>query len=70
MGGKVWTKEEEKYFWLVVIPQSEKRQGVDAVKGEPRDWKDLAEDMAQVFGPAARKYTGLMLCELTESLFP
>ncbi|KAJ9148323.1 hypothetical protein NKR23_g5169 [Pleurostoma richardsiae] len=63
MGGKVWSRDEERVFWLEVIPRSPKRIGVD--KARPKEeWDDLAVWMRLRMGEKAlREYTGLMLFE-------
>ena len=68
MGGKVWTTDEEKIFWLEIIPLSEKRLGVDVARNEPIPWEDLVHEMNRRIGNKARRvYTGLMLCEYFSS---
>lgn len=60
MGGKTWSREEELYFWRIVVPQSPKAATEMA---EPVEWAQLAADMQQHFGLNARRnYTSLMLC--------
>lgn len=62
MGGKTWSRDEEEFFWHVIIPQSPK-----AVKVEDRinDWEECAKIMVRAMGKEARrKYTRLMLCGL------
>ncbi|KAL7937106.1 hypothetical protein V8C35DRAFT_215735 [Trichoderma chlorosporum] len=61
MGGKTWSKQEERFFWKTIVPQSPK-----AVKPSDRihDWKNCAEIMQQAMGAnARRKYSKLMLFE-------
>lgn len=60
MGGKTWSRQEERFFWRTIVPQSPK-----AVKPSDRvhDWKVCAEIMQQEMGMnARRKYSKLMLC--------
>lgn len=60
MGGKTWSKLEERFFWKTIVPQSPK-----AVKPSDRihDWKACAEIMQREMGVnARRKYSKLMLC--------
>ncbi|PNP39379.1 hypothetical protein TGAMA5MH_08798 [Trichoderma gamsii] len=60
MGGKTWSRQEERFFWRTIVPQSPK-----AVKPSDRvhDWKVCAEIMQQEMGAnARRKYSKLMLC--------
>ncbi|KAM0452363.1 hypothetical protein ACHAO4_005574 [Trichoderma viride] len=61
MGGKTWSRQEERFFWRTIVPQSPK-----AVKPSDRvhDWKICAEIMQQEMGVnARRKYSKLMLFE-------
>ncbi|KAM0258803.1 hypothetical protein ACHAQJ_003645 [Trichoderma viride] len=61
MGGKTWSKQEERFFWRTIVPQSPK-----AVKPSDRvhDWRVCAEIMQQKMGVnARRKYSKLMLFE-------
>ncbi|PTB42159.1 uncharacterized protein TrAFT101_008740 [Trichoderma asperellum] len=61
MGGKTWSRQEERFFWRTIVPQSPK-----AVKPSDRvhDWKVCAEIMQQEMGVnARRKYSKLMLFE-------
>lgn len=60
MGGKTWSRQEERFFWKTIIPQSPK-----AVKPADRihDWEVCAEIMQREMGVnARRKYSKLMLC--------
>lgn len=60
MGGKTWSKKEERFFWEQIIPQSPK-----AVKRPLRiaDWEECAQIMQRAMGEDARRaYTKLMLC--------
>ncbi|KAM0518421.1 hypothetical protein ACHAPE_004184 [Trichoderma viride] len=61
MGGKTWSRQEERFFWRTIVPRSPK-----AVKPSDRvhDWKVCAEIMQQEMGAnARRKYSKLMLFE-------
>ncbi|KAL7915190.1 hypothetical protein GGI35DRAFT_173095 [Trichoderma velutinum] len=61
MGGKTWSRQEERFFWKIIVPQSPK-----AVKPADRihDWKVCAEIMQRELGVnARRKYSKLMLFE-------
>ncbi|KAI0490427.1 hypothetical protein F4859DRAFT_520244 [Xylaria cf. heliscus] len=63
MGGRVWTKAEERYFWHVVVIQSPKRVGTD-LENEEKSWDQLATEMQDAMGDKARReYTGTMLFE-------
>ncbi|OHF02851.1 hypothetical protein CORC01_01952 [Colletotrichum orchidophilum] len=60
MPGKVWSKEEERVYWRVIVPNSQKR--VDG--GIPMTWEELAPIMQTTMGLyAKRKYTHLGLLE-------
>ncbi|RGP79952.1 hypothetical protein FLONG3_1896 [Fusarium longipes] len=61
MGGKTWSREEERLLWEVIIPQSKDA----AYPGEnPLDWEQLAKLMNELAGGIARrKYTKNMLYE-------
>lgn len=65
MGGSTWSALEEEVFWTRIIPLS--REAHDALAGimtNPRTWRQLAEDMAEMMGPDARRpYTELGLCK-------
>ncbi|KAI1340946.1 hypothetical protein F5Y15DRAFT_422824 [Xylariaceae sp. FL0016] len=65
MVNRRWSPEEERYFWLRVIPNSQKRLGADQAR-EERSWDALAatmqRDMAQQ-GIRRRTYTPQMLYE-------
>ena len=72
MGGPLWTKIEEDYFWGHIVPNSDKKLGYDKTqKGQVKTWEELAIDMQEAmekkFGelgkPAPRKYTALTLGE-------
>ncbi|KAI9149364.1 Mitochondrial import inner membrane translocase subunit tim22 [Paramyrothecium foliicola] len=61
MGGKTWSKEEETYFWHVIIPQSPK-----AIKESDRaySWTKCAEIMQEAMSHnPRRRFTYLMLSE-------
>ncbi|PNY26460.1 Uncharacterized protein TCAP_03585 [Tolypocladium capitatum] len=61
MGGKTWSREEELYFWRVIVPLSPKAA---APTGKPLDWEQLAANMQTHFVKnARRRYTNLMLYE-------
>ncbi|KAK2067909.1 hypothetical protein P8C59_001608 [Phyllachora maydis] len=64
MGGKVWSAEEEKYFWEHVIPYSTKRVGTDRSAHREKDWTALAAQMQQSLGVDARRaYSAIALFE-------
>ncbi|KAK7430327.1 hypothetical protein QQZ08_003075 [Neonectria magnoliae] len=52
MGGKVWSGEEERAFWEIVIPQSCVAAQAPA---QPLDWGQCAELMRDIMGPDARR---------------
>ncbi|QPC79459.1 hypothetical protein HYE68_010211 [Fusarium pseudograminearum] len=62
MGGKTWSRDEERLFWEVIVPQS-------AAAAYPDDdgclsWEQLADEMNKLSGANARRvYTGTMLYE-------
>ncbi|KAF7558046.1 hypothetical protein G7046_g5896 [Stylonectria norvegica] len=61
MGGKVWSEEEERVFWEVIVPQSPNA-------ANPADralsWKQCCVIMQETMGAAARReYTHTMLYE-------
>ncbi|KAK3373819.1 hypothetical protein B0T24DRAFT_276496 [Lasiosphaeria ovina] len=70
MGGKVWSKEEEKVFWRDIIPFSPKRLGIDRANPE-KTWTALAVDMTEIMNEIQadsgeeprRNYTYLSLFE-------
>ena len=63
MGGKTWSREEELYFWRVIVPLSPKAA---VPTGKPLDWEQLSMDMQRHFGAnARRRYTNLMLCTVS-----
>ncbi|KAI1166446.1 hypothetical protein F5B18DRAFT_648879 [Nemania serpens] len=63
MGGKVWSNDEESYFWHTVVTHSPKRVGVDLAKPE-KSWDQLADEMRTHMGePARRNYNGSILAE-------
>jgi hypothetical protein len=51
MGGAVWTKPEEEYFWTIVVPNSDKKIGYDKDndKDQVKSWPELARQMRQHF---------------------
>lgn len=60
MGGKTWSRDEEVFFWRVIVPRSPKAviQTPDVL-----DWAKCAQLMQKHFGNEARReYTKLMLC--------
>ncbi|KZL88055.1 yhr100cp-like protein [Colletotrichum incanum] len=62
MGGKVWSAEEERVFWRVIVPQSQKRIGTGPA--QTKNWEDLAPLMQSIMGiDAKRTYTHLGLFE-------
>ncbi|KAF9874824.1 hypothetical protein CkaCkLH20_07518 [Colletotrichum karsti] len=62
MGGKVWSPEEERVYWRVIIPQSQKRAGRSHL--QTKSWEDLAIVMqSHMSADAKRNYTGLGLFE-------
>jgi hypothetical protein len=64
MGGKIWSVQEERYFWQVVIPRSAKRVGTSQAGLREKSWAELAQDMKSAMGDNRRReYTGTMLCE-------
>ncbi|KAK7414683.1 hypothetical protein QQX98_006451 [Neonectria punicea] len=52
MGGKVWSEEEERAFWEIVIPQSCVAAQASA---QALDWGQCAELMRDIMGPDARR---------------
>jgi len=66
MGGKVWSEEEEKVFWTIIVPLSIKNVGIDAATRDPQNWHQLTTVMKEIMGDSARReYTNLCLCELS-----
>jgi hypothetical protein len=64
MGGKVWSREEEEYFWTILVPQSAKRLGDDIKNNQEQSWEWISEQMAiGMAEKARRKYTYLCVCE-------
>ena len=63
MGGKVWSQEEERVFWEVVIPCSPSAANpADRTLG----WKECVDLMTRTIGEGARRvYTSTMLCKLS-----
>jgi hypothetical protein len=73
MGGKQWSPEEERIFWTIIVPRSDKRLGIH--RALPMlSWEELAGEMdvrmAQMEGFIQRReYTQLTLCMVTLSAF-
>ncbi|KAL2197495.1 hypothetical protein P885DRAFT_68622 [Corynascus similis CBS 632.67] len=64
MGGKTWSREEEEYYWLQLVPHSPKRLGEDIRKNEEKDWHWVGQMMTQYMGDKARReYTYLCVFE-------
>ncbi|CAM1508177.1 Fc.00g050250.m01.CDS01 [Cosmosporella sp. VM-42] len=62
MGGKVWSDDEERIFWDLIIPQSPNAAN-PADRGK-LSWKECAVLMQQTLGDGARRdYTHTMLYE-------
>ncbi|KAF7539842.1 hypothetical protein G7Z17_g12342 [Cylindrodendrum hubeiense] len=51
MGGKVWTEDEERIFWEVIIPESPNSADPDH---ESQGWKHCAKLMQEMMGDRAR----------------
>lgn len=69
MGGKTWSREEEEYYWLQLVPHSPKRLGEDIRKNEEKDWHWVGQMMTQYMGDKARReYTYLCVCECSFTL--
>ena len=68
MGGKTWSKEEERLFWEVIVPRSPV-----AAYPDPKNslnWAQLAEWMNELAGDKRRReYTHTMLCRLGVLLY-
>ncbi|KAK4104761.1 hypothetical protein N658DRAFT_188436 [Parathielavia hyrcaniae] len=63
MGGKVWSKKEEEYFWLELVPHSPKRLSKH-LENEEKSWDWVAEKMKGYMGNEARRdYTHLCVFE-------
>ncbi|KAH6987720.1 hypothetical protein BKA56DRAFT_669336 [Ilyonectria sp. MPI-CAGE-AT-0026] len=61
MGGKVWTEDEERVFWEVIVPESPSGANPDH---RPMNWKQCAKMMQEIMGTEARRdYTETMLYE-------
>lgn len=70
MGGKVWSEEEERMFWTEIIPSSKKRHLFSRPNHDAHGWESLRQVMQERMGDLARrKYTALMLCKLSLSLY-
>ena len=79
MGGKAWSVDEERCFWLQIMPKATSASKRDNTGRGKKNWEELAADMAkrmtkvykekrpQGFGPnkdpTPRKYNANMLCE-------
>ncbi|KAK2027276.1 hypothetical protein LX32DRAFT_674239 [Colletotrichum zoysiae] len=62
MGGKVWSVDEERVFWRIIVPQSQKRIATGPT--HTKTWEDLAPLMQSLMGvDAKRTYTHLGLFE-------
>jgi hypothetical protein len=62
MGGKIWSKEEERIFWYL-IRFSPKRLGADLENPE-KSYAWVGDQMHARMGDGARrKYTHLCVCE-------
>ncbi|KAK1984252.1 hypothetical protein LZ30DRAFT_712067 [Colletotrichum cereale] len=62
MGGKVWSIQEERVFWRIIVPQSQKRIGTGPA--HTKTWEELAALMQSLMGvDAKRTYTHLGLFE-------
>ncbi|KAK1599506.1 uncharacterized protein LY79DRAFT_575188 [Colletotrichum navitas] len=62
MGGKVWSVNEERVFWRIIVPQSQKR--VATGPAHTKTWEELAPLMQSLMGVnAKRTYTHLGLFE-------
>ncbi|KAK3901845.1 hypothetical protein C8A05DRAFT_34452, partial [Staphylotrichum tortipilum] len=63
MGGKVWSREEEEFFWTKMVPHSPKRLG-DDLQNEEQTWDWICEQMTHGMGDKARRtYTYLCVFE-------
>lgn len=61
MAGKIWSPEEEAYFWTHIVPFSRRRRGIHLANPE-LGWQQLGERMQAAFGDKARRtYTALCL---------
>ncbi|KAK6065475.1 hypothetical protein SCUP234_02445 [Seiridium cupressi] len=62
MGGRIWSDQEERYFWRVAIARSIKRVGADVIFRKQKSWPELATRMQAALGKDARReYTQSML---------
>ncbi len=62
MVNRVWSSQEEKVYWEVIIPKSPKRIGVHRTE-DGHDWDVCAEMMQKLMKDDARRnYTSLSLC--------
>ncbi|KAK1760895.1 hypothetical protein QBC47DRAFT_396877 [Echria macrotheca] len=63
MGGRFWSADEERVFWLQIMPFSPKRIGIHELNAE-QSWDVLAIRMQELMGDKARRqYSGLGLFE-------
>ncbi|KAI9898501.1 hypothetical protein N3K66_006861 [Trichothecium roseum] len=61
MGGKTWSRDEERHFWETIVPQSP--QAADPAN-RSLTWKGCAAEMQQLMGDSRRRiYTPTMLYE-------
>lgn len=61
MAGKVWSPEEEAYFWTHVVPFSRRRRGIHLANPE-LTFQQLGERMQAALGDKSRRaYTPLCL---------
>lgn len=64
MGGKTWSKEEERMFWGVIVPQSRAAAYPNPKPDDDVKWVQLAQLMQELAGDKARRiYTDTMLCK-------
>ncbi|KDN65084.1 hypothetical protein CSUB01_04959 [Colletotrichum sublineola] len=62
MGGKVWSVNEERVFWRIIVPQSQKRIGTGPAP--TKTWEELALLMQSLMGvDSKRTYSHLSLFE-------
>lgn len=68
MGGKTWSRDEERHFWETIVPQSP--QAADPAN-RSLTWKGCAAEMQQLMGDSRRRiYTPTMLCWCKSSSVP
>lgn len=74
MGGPLWTKPEEDFFWEEIVPKSDKRLGYTKdQKSQIKSWEQLAVTMRKAMATkfeelgkeVPRKYTALTLGKRT-----